>query len=135
MNNQYVYANTKDAEFWGSDTFDTFKECVKEYLACKNFDVPLEYIYVGEVTPYDVQIDGTQVIERLEEEANGECGECAENWDALFVDSESDWNDLDEALAKVVKDWLSKRNNLPTFGQVTNIREVKVSDYDIKKVE
>lgn len=125
---QYTWAQSEDEEFWRHDKFDTVKECVADYLENYTDGNPQESIFVGEVEQFVISVDGSRVIESVEENAYDECGECAEDWEPSTGKTLSDWTELDEQLTKVVVDWLKKHNDMPSFYNVVDIREVKVDE-------
>lgn len=130
MNKQYTRELKEDEEFWRNDEFDTVEDCLADYKGNYADENPQESIFVGEVEPFDISVDGRAVIGSLEENANDECGEIAEEWEPSVGKTCSAWQDLDEELTKVVVDWLKKHNDMPSFYNVVDIREVKVDERD-----
>jgi len=123
---KYTWEIDDNVEIWRHDLFDTEEECVGDYLGNYARERPEESIFVGEVEPYSISVDSSSVIEGLEEQAYDECGECSENWEPSAIKGEENWNELDEQLTKVVVDWLTKHNEMPSFYNIINVREVAV---------
>ncbi len=87
---------------------------------------PQDVIFIAECERYTFTVDGSAVIDNLEEQAFDECGECSESWEPSAFKKAEDWAALDEQLTKVVTDWLEKHDDMPTFYRVINIVEVPV---------
>lgn len=112
--------NDKNREYWNNDKFSTIEECVENALknGMKNNDV----IFVGEVLPYEVNVNASALLEELECNAYDECGDIANSWD-ISVDN---IDELDDELTKVVRKWLEKTNQLPTFYNIINVGPVVI---------
>jgi len=122
----YTWEVSENTEIWGHDVFDTIEECIKDYLENYADENPNESIFVGEVRAYTVDVNGSSVIDNLEEQAYDECGEVAENWYPSSIKGIEKWDELDKQLTDVVTKWLEKHNCLPDFYNIINVREVTV---------
>ena len=110
--------NESDDELWQHDCFDTVEECIKD--AKENYDYKVgETITVGITEPFVVSVDGSDVLERLEENAYEECGEASERWlDYPYKDIEK----LSKRLTECVNEWLKETNQEPGFYHIHSIR-------------
>ena len=121
---EYTWETSNDKEIWEHDVFDTMEECIRDYFENYAQEHPQETIFIGECERYTFSVDGSGVIENLEERAYDECGECAESWEPSSGVSLEDWNELDEQLTRVVAEWLEKHNDMPEFYKIVNVVEV-----------
>lgn len=124
---QYTWEFDETEERWFHDKFDTVDECVSDYVENYSSEKPQYSIAVGEVKPFVISVECSQVIESIVESACDECGECAESWDPSDDKTRADWEDLSDQLSKVVVDWLKKHNDMPSFYSVEDIRKIAVS--------
>lgn len=123
---EYTWETSENTEIWRHDVFDTVEDCVQNYLENYADENPNESIFVGEVQKYEISIDGSSVMENLEEQAYDECGEVAENWFPSSIEGKEGWDELDNQLTDVVTEWLKKRDCMPSFYKIVNVREVEV---------
>lgn len=123
---EYTWETSRHKEIWEHDTFETVEDCVKDYLENYAEENPQEVIFVGQCERYTFSVDGSGIIDDLEEQAYDEFGECAESWEPSMFKRVEDWAELDEQLTKVVTDWLKKHDDIPGFYKIVNIVEVPV---------
>lgn len=126
--NKYAWDFDIDSEFWNNGTFDSVEECIEDaiqYLttAIDDSDEYPKLVYIGNVREFVPKIGALHILERLEEQAQEECGEIGEDWDAYHYDEKERIAELEDALNKVVIDWLTKYNRMPNFYTVENIME------------
>lgn len=115
---KYTWSESKNDELWQHDCFDTVEECIKD--AKENYDYKVgETIAVGITEPFVVSIDGSDVLERLEENAYEECGEASEGWlNTPYENIEK----LSERLTECVNEWLKETDQEPSFYHIHSIR-------------
>lgn len=123
---KYTWEYSDNNDIWQHGTFDTVEECVHDYLENYAVDIPQEYIFVGIVEPYKINIDSGNIIEMLEQQAFDECGEVAENWYPSSIKDNSGWEELDENITKMIINFLELHNEMPTFYNIVDVREVAV---------
>lgn len=122
---KYTWGFDEDAEWWDNGEYDTIAQCIeaaREEMIVGKDDV----VYIGEVVPYEPEIDADDVLERLKDNAYNQCGEVADTW--LTYGKDEDYGDEEEtelsnALTQVLRDWLKKHNLEPNFYEIHHIRE------------
>ena len=114
---KYTWSESENDELWSHGLFDTVKECIKD--AKENYDYKIgETIAVGITEPFVVNVDGSDILERLEEDAYEECGEASEGWlSCPYKDIEK----LSERLTECVNEWLKETNQEPSFYHIHSI--------------
>lgn len=122
---KYKWGMSDDTEQWNGGDFDTIEECVKEAIILEHVGIG-DVIYVGEVTLYDFSVDAYSVLDCLADDAYDDVGDIANGWP--YYGSNETLDDLSDDLTNCVKNWLIKRNNMPNFYKITNIREVKIDE-------
>ena len=125
---KYCWDFDEDAEFWNNGTFDTVEECIEDAIQyiTKAMDDSDDYpkaVYIGNVKEFAPNVCAFHVLERIEEQAQVECGEIAGGWDAYHYDEKDKISELENELNKVLIDWLAKYNRMPNFYTVENIKE------------
>jgi hypothetical protein len=134
MEKKVYIIGTIGSERWTNlDEFDSVEEAVSALdtgnydgeEAWDDADSRLECAAIGlkkEIDP-TASIDGDDIIYRMAEHAQEECGEVAED----FLDSvhEDAVVELTEELRKVAESWLRKNNLWPTFYQVEEVTTYK----------
>jgi hypothetical protein len=121
---QYTWEFDKYTEVWKNGNFDSIEECVQD--AKDHYGDDWYLIYIGEVVPYSVSVDSTDVLERLEERAFYEVGDAAEGWDAFDPKKTDETNELSEKLTSIVSEWLEKYGHKPQFDRIENVQEYKL---------
>jgi hypothetical protein len=119
--NKFTWTFNPD-ELWSKGTYDTVEECLNE--ARRDTYYKGQVIYVGEVIPYTFTVDADDVLERLGEQAFYEVGEAAYEWPSYKRDESL--AKLSDDLTACVTNWLKKRNDLPSFYNIGNIRAIGV---------
>lgn len=138
------YNNRCDNDIWYGDSFASREEAiadgVRQYNDALNnigtelFDddypeSPSGIFHVGESMPFIPTIDAVQIIEHLQEDADYQCGEVAEDF--------LDWNyitdeqvaDLQDNLQRELDAWLKRHKLTPGFYQIINIEKIDAKDY------
>jgi hypothetical protein len=123
MTKQYTWNTSMDAEWWDYGIFESIEECIED---SKNYEVT-DSIFVGEVEPYEINVDADRVLEDLEQDASDECGEAAEGWCPSYDIERTEIDHLSAKLTNIVRAWLKQQNYLPHFYNIINIREVDVN--------
>lgn len=136
MIGKYTWEYSENAEYWNNSTFDTIEECIREAKSMmeSGWHDKQDVIYVGETNVFMPTVDGCDVIERIEEQADDEYGEYAGQWDPYTDLKRRDggenarkaFSELDTMLTQVVNGWLAKYDLRPEFYLVENIREVRI---------
>ena len=121
---KYIWNEINDDSFWQHDLFDTIEECIND--AKYNYLIK-DFIYIGEVEPYEIYIDVNDILEDLEYAASYVGGEYAENWTPYYDIDEEDKSAMSEKLTLIVKEWLREKYELPNFFSVVNIICVKIN--------
>lgn len=124
MSKEYTW-NYYNNDYWNYGEFDSIEECVNDALA--DDELETDEIFIGEVNRYHVQIDGYYFLCDLEEEADQEYGEAADNW----LPSASDRKEiskLSDQLTELVNSWLKENHCLPDFYHIENIRLYNIKE-------
>ena len=122
---KYTWNFDEDTEWWNNNEYDTIEECInaaREEIINDENDI----IYIGEIVPYEPEINADDVLEQLKDDAYNRCGETADTWlnygeDEDYADDEEE--ELSCALTQTLKDWLKKHNLEPDFCEIKNVRE------------
>lgn len=123
----YTWEYDKDSELWRHDVFDTVEECVEDAKSELLSDA-IKTIAVGEVQKYEITIDATDVLDGIEEQAYYECGDASDGWNTYnYKTDREDLDELSDQLSQCVTEWLKKKNNLPHFYSVDNVKTVSLS--------
>lgn len=139
------YNNRCEDGVWYSEKFDSREDAItdgvwqyKEALKGESTDLfddadeivpPSGLFYIAESDQYVPEIDAVHIIERLQEDADCQCGEAAEDfldWDYL----DDGWVDeLQDGLQKELDTWLERHDLMPTFSSLKNVEEIDAEDY------
>lgn len=122
---KFAWSKNKTDEIWRGGPCNTIKECAEEALAegYKEDDK----IALGYVEPYEVNsVNSDQIIEYLQIDAYDSIGEVAEDW--LNYITREQYEDLEDRVLKVVKEWLKDVNEEPTFYRIMPFDEVLIRD-------
>lgn len=119
---QYTW-NEYNNEYWQNDIFESIEECIKD---AKEVGID-DAIFIGEVEPYEINVDADRVLEDLEQDASNECGEAADSWCPSYDIERTEIDHLSAKLTNIVRAWLKQQNYLPHFYNIINIREVDVN--------
>lgn len=118
--------NEKDNDWWDKGEFNSVEECIQEAVVGygkKSGDI----IEIGEICPFEPQVDIENMLERLEEYAYEECGEAAESWRIAYREEhQEEWDELFEGVQALVTEYLDKIGEKPKFYRIENIRTIKI---------
>jgi hypothetical protein len=118
-----TYAYSFDHETF-TGAFATREEAYRAAVARASGmeDTPAE-IFVGERVPADPQADGhaTELLKSMARRARAAAGEGADEYLRRVNDQQE--AELDEAVERVVVEWLTKHEMMPTFADVRAISE------------
>ena len=121
MTKKYVYSFSDDV-FLGCSKFETLEEALEAAREEAKLMPEHEYVYIGVAGDiWKPTIDGDGIIEMLQEMADDEVGDVAEEYLANVPDE--DVAKLTEALTKAFNKWAAENGYLPTFYTVENIKE------------
>lgn len=123
----YTWNYNEDDEYWNHDDFNTIDECVAD--AKENYKMKVgQRIAIGEPDVFKISVDSTTILDGIEEQAYDECGDVSESWDSYdYKNDKEGIEELSKQLTKCVEEWLEKRNNMPSFYRITNIRTVEIN--------
>lgn len=108
------------------DSIDEALEAAK--LDAKNADEfkDAKTVYIGRVYKFVPEIEPWNVIERLQDDANDEAYEAAEDY--LWDISDDDANKLGKMLTETFNKWARETGNEPNFYTVEEIHEYSLED-------
>lgn len=114
------FAEHEQDLFTGS--YDTEAEAIE--AAPIELDLePGDTFYTGTGAVYIPEApDVLSMLEQMQERANDDCGEVAEDWEP-HLQPVADLNILEAALHKIVLAWMQARDLMPTFWMVDNVTE------------
>lgn len=113
---RYYWNFDEKEEVW-HNAEDTIEACIEE--AKLNNEKNCKFVFIGEVENHIPVIDPDITIEILQEDAYQECGECSEGWLDNITKEQND--KLEEKLNDALQEWLKETNNIPYFGNCTEI--------------
>lgn len=121
----------KFAYSFDGENFDDICDSVEEALhdariQASCFDEPIETVYIGEVWDFEPKVDADSVIERVQDDAEDEAGECADDY--LEGVKIADRQKLQEMLTETFKQWAAETFNEPRFFVVKGITEYSLMD-------
>ena len=122
---RWLYTISDDDNWSDSDECSTKVEAImkgRKEAICEEVDT----YYVGLMEMYKPKINLDILIEQIVDDAYDECGECSEDFLSDVKNSALIW--LEDALNKVLSDWLKKYNLTPDFGKVSQVAEYQVKD-------
>ena len=113
------------------ENFDDICDSVEEALhdariQASCFDEPIETVYIGEVWDFEPKVDVDSVIERIQDDAEDEAGECADYY--LEGVKIADKQKLQEMLTETFNKWAAETFNEPRFSVVKGITEYRLED-------
>jgi len=125
MSKQYTWESELNKEMWQHDCFNSPTDCILD--AVENYGYKSgETIYIGVTVDFGINVDATDVLEKLEEEAY-EFAESAEDWNTFnYKEDKKELDELSEQLSDVIIKWLEKHNNMPNFYQVIDVQPFKI---------
>ena len=124
MKGKYLYSFSDD-DWRGCSQYDTKEEALAAAREEAELMPEKEYVYIGVSGGiWQPTIDGDGIIEMLQEMADDEAGDVAEEYLANVQDE--DVTKLTEALTKAFNKWAAENGYVPTFGTVENIEEFKI---------
>ena len=85
-----------------------------------------DYVYIGEAIPFQPEIFGDFIIERIQEQAYDIVGEVAEIY--LEGVSDKDVDLLGSMLTETFNKWAKITSNEPNIFEVINVKEYLISD-------
>lgn len=122
---KYAWTKHKTDEIWYGGPCDSVKECVEE--ARQEGYIDAELFAIGYIEPYQVEyVNSDLIIEYLQQDANDEIGEVAEDW--LSGVSREQRADLENRVLKVVLEWLKDCKEEPTFYKVLPFDELTLQE-------
>jgi hypothetical protein len=110
-----------DNESFG-DTFDSIEEALHDAkIQASFFDEPIKTVYIGEIWEFEPIVDADSVIERIQNDAEDEAGECVDDYleDVRIADELK----LQEMLTETFNKWAKETGNEPKFFTVKEVQE------------
>lgn len=124
MKGKYLYSFSDD-DWLGCSQYDTQEEALAAAREESKLIREREYVYIGIAGDiWQPTIDGDGIIEMLQEMADDEAGDVAEEYLANVPDE--DVAKLTEALTEAFNKWAAENGYVPTFFTVENIKEFKI---------
>ena len=116
----------EETDIWRHDLFDTIEDCILD--AKENYLIEHgTEIVVGEAVLWEPYVWAGDILDRLEEDAYGECGEVAEDWYAYdYRKHESKLDELSDKLTEIIMHWLKDNGTYPDFYRIENVCVVEV---------
>lgn len=121
----------KFAYSFDGENFDDICDSVKEALhdariQASCFEEPIETVYIGDVWDFEPKVDVDSVIERIQDDAEDEAGECADDY--LEGVKIADKQKLQEMLTETFNKWAKETGNEPNFFVVKDIVEYSLEE-------
>lgn len=113
------------------ENFDDICDSVEEALhdariQASCFDEPIETVYIGEVWDFEPKVDVDSVIERIQDDAEDEAGECADDY--LEGVKIADKQKLQEMLTETFNQWAAETFHEPYFYILRDAKEYRLED-------
>lgn len=124
MKTKYAYSYDRE-DYTGS--YDTPEAAFNDAVAkSEGLDSPPTTIYIGTIVEPDPQVadHAEGIIEAMNRRAHVDFGKSAADY--LRRVSKDKVQQLDEALASAILDWLRKNNLMPNFVRISQVREFPV---------
>lgn len=122
----YIWNFNKDEEIWQNDEHDTIDECLKAAKKEADTDEHQTVVYIGECVPYTPEVDCTDILDRMQEQAGEMCGDVGGDWCAYDWHKKEELEELNDSLTNIVCDWLKKYGYYPGFSNIQNIKEYQL---------
>ena len=120
--NKYYWSFDGDAELWNNSA-NSVEDCIFQANTENGYDgYEHETVYIGESVPFVPTVDAESVLEQIQADACEFAGEIGEEWNAYNYKKMDEIAELNDALTKVVHDWMRKYGYYPNFSQVNNIK-------------
>lgn len=120
--NKYSWSFDGDAELW-SNSADSVEDCIFQANTENGYDgYEHETVYIGENAPFVPTVDAESVLDQMQEDAGEFAGEIGNEWYAYSYEKMDEIAELNDALTKVVHDWMRKYGYYPYFFRVDNIK-------------
>lgn len=119
---KYSWSFDGDAALWRNSA-DSIKDCISEAETENGYDgYENETVYIGANVPFIPTVDAESILDQIQEDAGEFAGEIGCEWDAYSYKKMDEITELNDALTKVVHDWMRKYGYYPNFYQVNNIK-------------
>ena len=122
---QYAWSFSENSVF--DSYYETIEECLKEARESNEDNEMI--VFIGESAEYKSLIDGITIIEQMQEDADKELQEIAENF--LEDVSREQIKELEDGLNKVYHEWLTKHHL--ELGYITEIEKYNLETGKIIK--
>ena len=125
--NKFSYSFYEDIEY--SSEYDSVEEALEAAkLDAKNDDEfkDMDTVYVGRIYRFVPEVDAWSIIERLQDDADDEADEAAEDYLQYVSDDEA--NKLGKMLTETFNKWARDTGNEPNFFVVKDIKEYSLED-------
>ena len=125
MKEEIAWSYSMSDEIWQGGPCDNIIDCITE--AEFNSMTDSDTIAFGYVEPYKVEhVNADSIIEYLQEDAYEQIGEVAQDWlDNITVEQRKD---LEASVLSVVKDWLKRCKEEPSFYKVLPFEELTLGE-------
>ncbi|MGM9519545.1 MAG: hypothetical protein ACI3WS_02610 [Phascolarctobacterium sp.] len=121
----------KFAYSFDNEVYSCEYDSVEEALAdakqeVKSGQEDAEVVYIGRVYEFEPCVDVDLVIERIQDDAEDETGECADDYlDCVRL---ADLQKLESMLTETFNKWAAETYNEPNFNIVKEIQEYSLED-------
>ena len=125
--NKFSYSFYEDIDY--SCEYDSVEEALAAAKAdAKNDDEfkDAKTVYIGRVHKFVPEVDAWHIIENLQDMADDEAYEVAEDYLRDVSDDEA--NKLEQMLTEAFNKWAKETGNEPNFFTVENIKEYSLED-------
>lgn len=124
----YTWEWNRDTEIWNNDEYDTLEECIKAAKEEAKLDKHKTVVYIGECVPYAPKADCTDVLDRMQEQAEETCGEAGEDWEAYDWHKKDELEELDRTITTAACDWMKAYGYYPACYSIQNIKAYLLDD-------
>ena len=119
----YTWSFDRYADIWGNDEYDTAEECFNAAKEEAKLDECQTVVYIGECVPYIPEVDCTDILDRMQEQAGEMCGDVGGDWCAYDWHKKEELEELNDTLTSAVRDWMKKYGYYPTCCNIQNIKK------------
>lgn len=121
---KYAYSFNGEEYEGPFNSYEEALENAKDANADEWEDDRWEYVYIGECTTYEPNVNVNSVIEAIQDDAYDKVGDYSVGY--LDDVTEEQENELAEKLTEVFRLWAQSNGYCPTFFTVDNVKEVKI---------
>ncbi len=129
---EYSWSFNENADVWTSGTFDTIAECIADAKGENAIDGNRHaVVYIGTNIPFKPSANVESMLENMEEQAADEVGEVGQDWNAYDYKKREELDELQEAVQKVVDEWMLKYGYYPGLYTIAGITSYPLDERSV----